>query len=506
MEKGKNILKGKRILIFQQRSWGLGIGHFLARKLAAEGCKLAAVTFKPSTSDFIARQKEVKYELIINDDEVTSSPKSYLSGEQYSLEEICAEVGVDSVWPLIHTVRNFVKSYGGKYYYSFKQNVPDEMMTDYVKAVYKYLKRIFNEFRPDAVLAPNFVVLPFIMCNLMAEKRGIKMIAVTDSKITGRLVFSEGYRDDRGEFCERIDALNSGVAQTQNRPSARDYIRAFRENFIKPDHAVDPDRKKTLWQRVRHELAPYYHILRWFLRPPLNRLPSLGPTIDYRPPRIILRDHYSHKRYRKFMENFRYFPFEQIGKYVYFPLQFQPESSMDVIAPFFSNQIEVARLIAMSLPGDYALVVKEHPAMVGLRSPSYIEKVNLTPNVKFVDYRLASDEVIKKADLVISPNSTTLAEAAFMKKPAIQLGDLGITLKLPNVFRHTDFTSLAHKIREALKADLNTSEYERKLENFVAAAFDTGFTFPYAKAWSKGLGSRAEELWQIYQQELKRVL
>jgi len=54
-------------------------------------------------------------------------------------------------------------------------------------------------------------------------------------------------------------------------------------------------------------------------------------------------------------------------------LQFQPEASIDVMAPFFSNQIETARQIAMSMPDDYVLVTKEHPAMVELRPPSYLE-------------------------------------------------------------------------------------------------------------------------------------
>jgi len=31
---------------------------------------------------------------------------------------------------------------------------------------------------------------------------------------------------------------------------------------------------------------------------------------------------------------------ENLGKFVYFPLQVQPEIAIDVAAPFFSNQIE----------------------------------------------------------------------------------------------------------------------------------------------------------------------
>jgi len=174
------------------------------------------------------------------------------------------------------------------------------------------------------------------------------------------------------------------------------------------------------------------------------------------------------------------------------------------MAPYFNNQIETARQIALSLPDDYTLVAKEHPGMVGLRPPSYIEKVARTPNVKLIDYRISSEEVLKRADLIISPNSTTIAEAAFLIKPAIQLGNLGITLKLPNVFKHTDMTTLSDKIKEVLKINLNNEEYERKLENFVAAVYDTGFDFKYNTVWTKGKGDDMENLWQLYKGEIER--
>ena len=184
-----NSLKNKKILIFQQRGWSISIGHFLAKKLQAEGCKLAALTFKKTAHEFLLNQPEVKYDLIINDDEIMENPKAYLrkdsayANRDYSLKEICRELGVDSIWPIISTLRNHVKSYKDKYYYSFRQNVPDEEIIDYVKAVYKYIKIFFNEFNPDIIITPNFAALPHIMFNLYAKRKGVKMIGITDCKI-----------------------------------------------------------------------------------------------------------------------------------------------------------------------------------------------------------------------------------------------------------------------------------------------------------------------------------
>jgi len=504
-------LKGKRVLIFQQRGWAINIGHFLAKKIQAEGCRLGTLTLKRTTHEFITEQKEVKYDFIISIDDLKSKPYDYLQGDKFSLQEICNDLGIDSIWPFVASIRTFMRSYGDKYYYGFKQNVSDEGIIDYIMALYKCLKFVFDEFKPDVILTPNFVTFHHIVFNLMAEKKGIKMIGVVDSKIKSYYLFTHDYNNNKGTFYERVDELNAGKADTENRDRAREYIQEFRRSIKQPDGFVeyieDINRKKPLKRRVRSMLAPYYQTLRWYIKgPSKNYLANTGISIDYKPPRIIFRDYYCNKQYKKFADNFNYYPLDKINKCIYLPLQHQPEATIDLIAPYFSNQIEIARQIAMSLPNDYTLVVKEHPSMVNLRPPSYIEKIARTPNVKLIDYRIMSEEVLKKADLIVSPNSTTIVEAAFLKKPAIQLGNLGTTLKLPNTFKHTDMTTLSARIKEVLKINLETEEYERRLENFVAAVYDTGFDFPYEIFWAKGKGSDTEVLWQIYKKEIKQAL
>ena len=144
--------------------------------------------------------------------------------------------------------------------------------------------------------------------------------------------------------------------------------------------------------------------------------------------------------------------------------------------------------------------------MVGLRPPSYLEKIARTPNIKLIDYRISGEEVLKKSALVVSPSGTTIAEAAFLRKPVIQLGNLGTTLKLPNVFKHTDTATLSAKIKEVLNINLNTAEYERRLENYVAAVYDIGFNVNYQQAWKKGEKDVLESLWGIYKKEIERIL
>lgn len=487
----------------------MNIGHFLAKKLQEEGCRLAAFTIKKTTHEFITEQEEVKYDNITSMDKIMENPKGYLAGDDYPLEYICAELGVDSIWPFVYSLRNHVKSYKDKYYFGFKQNIPDEGLIDYIKAAYKYVKFIFEKFGPEAIISPNIIALPHIIMNLYAEKRGVKMIAVTDSKVVGYYFFSYNFNDSKGAFHNRIEELNSKMFESENKQRAKKYIREFRDSFIRQECSASWDlgeKKESLFTRIKRELYPYKRILRWYIKgPSKNYIKSIGISIDYIPPKYILRDHYARKRYKKFMENYKYFDFDKLKKFVYFPMQVQPEATIDVQAPYFNNQIETMRQIAISLPDDYVLVAREHPGMVGLRPPSYLEKVARTPNVKLIDYRIPNEKVMKSADLVISPNSTTLAEAAFYNKPAIQFGNLGTTLRLPNVEKNTDMSLLSKKIKEMLNKNLKTEEYERRLENFVAAVYDIGFDFKYATFWTKGKGDDKEVLWQTYKNELERV-
>lgn len=496
-------LTGKRVLIFQQRNWGIHIGHFLAQQLQQEGCTLAALTFSPGTYEFITTQREVTYDLIENSDDIMADPHSYLGADRYSLAEVCKELGVDSVWPLVQSLRNHVKSYADKYYYSSKQNISDEDIVAYVQANHKSFHKLLDEFKPDVIIAPTFVTYPHIACNLYARARGIPMLAVTDAKVPGVYVFTHDYLDTEGPMIERIRAIDE-EAETPSIKRARAYVKEFREHFKKPT-TIKERKKRSLVQHVRHALSPYYHILRWYLYAPKTNPEGTGITVDWRPPRIILRDHYLHDWYRRKTDRFRYYPLEKIGACAYFPLQFQPEAAIDLAAPRFNNQIETARQVAMSLPGDYTLAVKDHPAMLGYRDPADLEELARTPNIKLVDYRIPSEILLKKADLVISPVSTTIAEAAFLRKPVIQLGDLGLTQELPNVIHHGDLTTLGGAIRSALALDTNTPEYERRLEYFVAAAFDAGFDLPYAAIWAGERDDLLPKLWEVYKAELERL-
>src|SRR6185437_10215324 len=51
-------------------------------------------------------------------------------------------------------------------------------------------------------------------------------------------------------------------------------------------------------------------------------------------------------------------------RFIFYPLQYTPESSINVPAPYLVDQFRVVDALRFAMPSDCALVVKEHPACV----------------------------------------------------------------------------------------------------------------------------------------------
>lgn len=122
------------------------------------------------------------------------------------------------------------------------------------------------------------------------------------------------------------------------------------------------------------------------------------------------------------------------GRYVFFGLHTQPESSIDVWAPFFSNQLWVIELLSRSIPPSHKLLVKIHKSDVANYSSGLLERMRSFPGVELVRPFADARSFIERADLVVAIQGTMGLEAALLGKPVIMLGDSPVTL-FPSVSR-----------------------------------------------------------------------
>ena len=161
---------------------------------------------------------------------------------------------------------------------------------------------------------------------------------------------------------------------------------------------------------------------------------------------------------------------------IYFPLQVEPERSLLIQAPNYTNQIEVITNIVKSLPVGYELYVKEHPANVfrEWRSVDDYKKIMKLPNVKLIHPSVKSEDLIIKSSLVITISSTSGLEAAFHNKPSIIFADLDYSI-LPSVHKIKAIDELPYAIKTSLKKEVKSSDLNYYINLIEENSFELDF-------------------------------
>ena len=135
--------------------------------------------------------------------------------------------------------------------------------------------------------------------------------------------------------------------------------------------------------------------------------------------------------------------------YVFFGLQLQPESSIDVWAPFFSNQMAVVELLARSIPPTHKLMVKIHKSDTANYSRAQLDRMLSFPGVELVTPFADARRFIENSDLVFSIQGTIGLEGALLGKPVIVFGESPVTL-FPSASPVGKITDLPMLVRRKL--------------------------------------------------------
>jgi hypothetical protein len=139
------------------------------------------------------------------------------------------------------------------------------------------------------------------------------------------------------------------------------------------------------------------------------------------------------------------------GPFVFFGLHTQPESSIDVFAHFYSDQVHVIELIARSLPPSHTLLVKLHKSDVPNYSRAVLGRIARLPGVRLVSPYADTIEFIRRSALVMSIQGTIGLEGALLGKPVIMFGDSPTKIfpSVSTIGRDPDLPALVRqKIRE----------------------------------------------------------
>jgi hypothetical protein len=133
--------------------------------------------------------------------------------------------------------------------------------------------------------------------------------------------------------------------------------------------------------------------------------------------RMYLRRRLNLARYKMFNPSQTRLPQDQ--PFCLYALHTQPESSIDVQGSYFSNQLELIRHIARSIPSSHVLYVKVHPTDLDGKSMRFYRSIKQIPSVVLVDYSVDSRSLLDRASIIFALTGTIAYEAGLMEKPVI---------------------------------------------------------------------------------------
>ena len=163
-------------------------------------------------------------------------------------------------------------------------------------------------------------------------------------------------------------------------------------------------------------------------------------------------------------------------KFVYFPLGVDDGKEILISSPFYTNQVEVIRHVAKSLPVGYRLYLKEHPSSIihDWRSISEYEEIMNIPNVILIHPNVNSSELFRNCSLVVSISGSSGLEAAFYEVSSIIFSNQDYS-KLSSVFKIDEIENLPEIIRNALGMKVKIEE----LDAYITYIEDNTFNFDY---------------------------
>ncbi|NUR79256.1 MAG: hypothetical protein HOQ21_02250, partial [Dermatophilaceae bacterium] len=144
-------------------------------------------------------------------------------------------------------------------------------------------------------------------------------------------------------------------------------------------------------------------------------------------------------------------------KFVFLPLQVQPESSADVMGQEWRDQAYTARVLADALaPLGIGVAVKEHAHFMWRRDPDYWPQFDVHPGIATIDPFADSRELMKEAVFTVTATGTVGLEAGLLGLPVVTGADMPWS-RLGNIARlgsPDDLTQfVADRGWESLRAD-----------------------------------------------------
>ncbi|MCC6139072.1 MAG: hypothetical protein IT389_00490 [Nitrospira sp.] len=285
-------------------------------------------------------------------------------------------------------------------------------------AIYSRYKQFLQADRPDYVLFPDLETVDgFILINLCYEL-GIEPVYYVGTRSLGRSFFTHSPYEELPRYFGYYTAEDLTLADEALALFAKGQLSAARMASALSGNNVIPIEQPGLFRRMLDNAVVYFRYERLY-KGEDNFLQKVKTNIK---PALYL-----YRKFRFKMGQACYFDIRRLNdklpeNFVLFALQYTPESSINGLEPYFIEQTRAIDLIRHHLPSGYYVLVKEHPAIAGVRSNSFYETLRHMPGVQLVHPSVPTMPLVEKAKLIASITGTIGLECFFAGRPCMLFG------------------------------------------------------------------------------------
>lgn len=317
------------------------------------------------------------------------------------------------------------------FWHSCDRNAVNGVRFKLVEALYRQYvgawQELLNNHRINLII---FMTIPHTQwCTSLlatASANDIKSVSFFPTLKPNYKIFVDTITSKSLSYVSRLDLPNNKFEELSERVTSRsyDYMKIQRTNFRRKI------KKYTLLLLPNFILGILVHLYGIFFQKGLISYEEIAfnftelEMVKQTPTSFISNVRAKLKRqellFKEYRRNSKKLKFDDVGKFVFVPLHYQPEATSYPANRTLADQVFMLKGLAERLQ-DYNLkvVVKEHSSIFSeiLRGDrgrylSFYREIQAIPNVLLVDDRCNSNELIDSSECVITVNGTASAEKA----------------------------------------------------------------------------------------------
>lgn len=454
--------------------------HLRNRHGIEEFC--AYVVNRPSYR-FLKGQQEIKYSsLLLDEDLHREAEKTKLDLDYINFLE--KEFGMPNLWPYVEIDRVVrLNQLVREYPMDTSKYTHEEMMVQ-IQVRAKAIITMLERERPDYLFCTVVAGIGSLLLFNIAKKMGIKARMIMPTKVGTRYTISSSY-ENFTEIDMEFDRLKKSGERAGNYEQAERVLAEFRRN------------PQTYAKIINHYLRRAKSVRQFdFLLPSKLKVYFrwLFGRIKYFLSEEDRRDYTYIKTLPKIKDQIwrKLRALRGVGDlydkidpehedFAYFPLHLEPEAVLHLYGYRYTNQLEVIKQVARSLPIHFKLYVKDHPRMVGFRPRRYYRELKKIPNVKLLDPQINTLQFLARAKLVTVITGSVGWEALQLRVPVITFG--GVFFNKLSMVRHCDSYE---KLSDIIKEQLENFQYrEEEIVNYIGLILQRSVFIDLIHLWHR---------------------